>query len=55
LELTRRVNPKRVMPIHHTTFAHYREPIEALEQLAQERGEAARFHFLQLGARTALE
>lgn len=54
LELTRRVQPKRVMPIHHTTFAHYREPIEALEQLAQEQGEAARFRFLQLGERAAL-
>lgn len=53
LELTRRVNPKRVMPIHHTTFAHYREPIEALEQLAQEQGESARFRFLKLGERTA--
>jgi L-ascorbate metabolism protein UlaG (beta-lactamase superfamily) len=54
LELTRRVNPKRVMPIHHTTFAHYREPIEALEQLAQEQGEASRFRFLELGERAAL-
>jgi hypothetical protein len=42
------------MPIHHTTFAHYREPIEALEQLAAEQGEAARFHFLELGERSSL-
>ena len=54
LELTHRVNPKLVMPIHHTTFAHYREPIEALEQLAQEQGEAPRFRFLELGERAAL-
>ena len=54
MELTRRVDPKLVMPIHHTTFAHYREPIEALEQLAQEQGEQARFRFLQLGERAAL-
>ena len=54
LELTRRVDPKIVMPIHHTTFGHYREPIEALEQQAQEKGEAARFRFLRLGERVAL-
>lgn len=54
LELTRRVDPKLVIPIHHTTFDHYREPIEALEQQAQEKGEAARFRFLRLGERAAL-
>jgi L-ascorbate metabolism protein UlaG (beta-lactamase superfamily) len=54
IELVRRVDPVTVMPIHHTTFAHYREPIEALEQRAEESGEAARFHFLRLGERTAL-
>jgi L-ascorbate metabolism protein UlaG (beta-lactamase superfamily) len=54
LELTRRVDPKLVMPIHHTTFAHYREPIEALEQLVQEQNEAGRFHFLELGEHAAL-
>ena len=54
LELTRRVRPKLVMPIHHTTFAHYREPIEALEQLAAEQGEAERFRFLTLGEPAAL-
>jgi N-acyl-phosphatidylethanolamine-hydrolysing phospholipase D len=54
LELVRRVEPAVVMPIHHTTFAHYREPIEALEQRAEEKRESARFHFLRLGERTAL-
>lgn len=54
MELVRRVEPKLVMPIHHTTFAHYREPIEALEQLAEEQNEARRFHFLRLGEKTAL-
>jgi L-ascorbate metabolism protein UlaG (beta-lactamase superfamily) len=53
LELTRRVDPKVVMPIHHTTFGHYREPIEALEQQAADKGEAARFRFLRLGERAA--
>jgi L-ascorbate metabolism protein UlaG (beta-lactamase superfamily) len=42
------------MPIHHTTFAHYREPIEALEQLAEEQREAHRFYFLRLGEKAAL-
>lgn len=54
IELVRRVAPKRVMPIHHTTFAHYREPIEALEQLAEEQHEAQRFYFLRLGEKLAL-
>jgi L-ascorbate metabolism protein UlaG (beta-lactamase superfamily) len=54
LELVKRVDPKRVMPIHHTTFAHYREPIEALEQRAGEVGEAERFQFLRLGEMTRL-
>jgi N-acyl-phosphatidylethanolamine-hydrolysing phospholipase D len=54
LELVRRVDPKMVMPIHHTTFAHYREPIEALEQRAEESGESSRFRFLRLGERTRL-
>ncbi|HKU39898.1 MAG TPA: MBL fold metallo-hydrolase [Polyangiales bacterium] len=54
LELVKRVNPKRVMPIHHTTFGHYREPIDALEQRAAELGEAGRFEFLRLGRATAL-
>lgn len=27
-----RVRPRQVIPIHHTTFGHYREPVSALEQ-----------------------
>jgi L-ascorbate metabolism protein UlaG (beta-lactamase superfamily) len=54
LELVRRVDPKQVMPIHHTTFAHYREPIEALEQRVSEAGETARFKFVKLGDKTPL-
>jgi L-ascorbate metabolism protein UlaG (beta-lactamase superfamily) len=49
IELVRRVAPQWVVPIHHTTFAHYREPIEALEQRASEAGDAARYHFPHLG------
>jgi L-ascorbate metabolism protein UlaG (beta-lactamase superfamily) len=54
IELVKRIDPARVMPIHHTTFAHYREPIEALEQLAEEQNEAKRFYFLRLGEKTGL-
>jgi L-ascorbate metabolism protein UlaG (beta-lactamase superfamily) len=44
------VDPKVVIPIHHTTFAHYREPIEALVQRADEAGLGARFRFPVEGA-----
>lgn len=54
LELVRRVDPRVVVPIHHTTFEHYREPIEALEQRVQERGEAQRFVFLHEGEAAGL-
>jgi L-ascorbate metabolism protein UlaG (beta-lactamase superfamily) len=30
--LIARVRPRQVIPIHHTTFGHYREPVSALEQ-----------------------
>lgn len=43
------VRPRLVIPIHHTTFAHYREPIEALEQRAAEAGQQKRFVFLREG------
>jgi L-ascorbate metabolism protein UlaG (beta-lactamase superfamily) len=49
LELVRRVDPRLVVPIHHTTFAHYREPIEALQQRAAESGEGSRFRFMREG------
>jgi L-ascorbate metabolism protein UlaG (beta-lactamase superfamily) len=45
VSLVRLVDPKLVVPIHHTTFAHYREPIEALEQRADEAGLGPRFDF----------
>jgi len=45
ITLTRWVNPLRVIPIHHTTFSHYREPIEALEQRATEAGLTPRYVF----------
>jgi L-ascorbate metabolism protein UlaG (beta-lactamase superfamily) len=45
ITLTRWVNPLRVIPIHHTTFSHYREPIEALEQRAAEADLAAKYVF----------
>jgi L-ascorbate metabolism protein UlaG (beta-lactamase superfamily) len=54
LELTRRVDPRLVIPIHHTTFAHYREPIEALAQRVEESGEGRRFRFLREGESSPL-
>lgn len=54
IELTQRVDPSLIVPIHHTTFAHYREPIEALEQRATEAGLAPRFRFLHEGEKLAL-
>jgi N-acyl-phosphatidylethanolamine-hydrolysing phospholipase D len=50
LALVERIQPGLVIPIHHTTFAHYREPIAALEQRAAEAHLADRFHFLREGA-----
>lgn len=49
MELVNRVAPTLVIPIHHTTFAHYREPIEALQQRAAEAGQVQRFHFIREG------
>jgi L-ascorbate metabolism protein UlaG (beta-lactamase superfamily) len=54
LELVRRLSPSLVVPIHHTTFGHYREPIEALAQRADESHEAASFRFLREGESLAL-
>jgi L-ascorbate metabolism protein UlaG (beta-lactamase superfamily) len=54
VELVRRVSPAWVVPIHHTSFGHYREPIEALKERAAESGSAAQFHFLRLGQSLAL-
>ncbi|MDP8999590.1 MAG: hypothetical protein M3O46_05705 [Myxococcota bacterium] len=45
ISLVRLLDPKMVVPIHHTTFAHYREPIEALMQRADEAGLSSRFRF----------
>jgi N-acyl-phosphatidylethanolamine-hydrolysing phospholipase D len=43
--LARLVNPRVVVPIHHTSFSHYREPIQALVQRAEEAGMASLFKF----------
>ena len=49
LQLTARVAPRLVLPIHHTTFGHYREPIVALEGRVAEEGLSKIFHFLKEG------
>jgi N-acyl-phosphatidylethanolamine-hydrolysing phospholipase D len=45
VELVRRLAPKIAIPIHHTSFSHYREPIEALVQRAAEASESGLFRF----------
>ncbi|MFT3699318.1 MAG: MBL fold metallo-hydrolase [Kofleriaceae bacterium] len=45
IELVRRIDSRIVIPIHHTSFSHYREPIEALEQRAADAGLSERFRF----------
>ncbi len=49
MTLTARIAPRLVIPIHHTTFGHYREPIVALEQRVAEAAEQKRFRFLAEG------
>jgi len=53
VELIRRVKPREVIPIHHTTFGHYREPISALVQRAA-AGLTARLTVLAEGGATGL-
>jgi L-ascorbate metabolism protein UlaG (beta-lactamase superfamily) len=43
------LEPKRIIPIHHTTFGHYREPIDALLQRAAEEGFADRLRVVREG------
>lgn len=31
------IKPKKVLPVHHSTFSHYKEPIEKLYRLQDER------------------
>ncbi|QSQ27486.1 MBL fold metallo-hydrolase [Pyxidicoccus parkwayensis] len=38
LQLMSLLRPRRTIPIHHTTFSHYREPVRALEQQAEKAG-----------------
>lgn len=38
LKLITLLKPRRVIPIHHTTFGHYREPVRALEAQAEKAG-----------------
>jgi L-ascorbate metabolism protein UlaG (beta-lactamase superfamily) len=52
--LTRLVNPRVVVPIHHTSYSHYREPIQALVQRAEEAGMSSIFRFPVEGAAMVL-
>ena len=52
--LIARVRPRRVVPIHHTTFGHYREPISALAQRAAAAGLGDRLTLVPEGGTTSL-
>lgn len=41
LQLLTLLRPRLTVPIHHTTFGHYREPARALEQQAEQAGVSA--------------
>ncbi|MCY1014952.1 MBL fold metallo-hydrolase [Pyxidicoccus sp. MSG2] len=49
LKLITLLNPRRVIPIHHTTFGHYREPVRALEQRAEKAGVGGRLQLPREG------
>jgi len=49
------INARRIIPIHHTTFGHYREPISAVEQHARRAGWSTRLLVLPEGGQAALE
>jgi L-ascorbate metabolism protein UlaG (beta-lactamase superfamily) len=38
VDLANFLQPGTVLPIHHSTFSHYREPVEAMERLSPGRG-----------------
>jgi L-ascorbate metabolism protein UlaG (beta-lactamase superfamily) len=53
--LVAEVRPGQIIPIHHTTFGHYREPISAVEQHARRAGWKATLLVLPEGGQAALE
>lgn len=54
MSLVRLLKPRMVVPIHHTSFSHYREPIEALVQRACEAGTVSLFTFPMEGKAISL-
>jgi L-ascorbate metabolism protein UlaG (beta-lactamase superfamily) len=53
--LIEELEPRRIIPIHHTTFGHYREPIDALLQRATVHGFADRLETVREGGVIALD
>ncbi len=52
LQLVDRIAPRWVVPIHHTTFGHYREPVEALrDAFGRTERRGAELHVLATGER----
>lgn len=48
------LRPALVIPIHHTTFGHYREPVSAFQQRALAAGVGDRVRVLREGEKTSL-
>jgi L-ascorbate metabolism protein UlaG (beta-lactamase superfamily) len=49
LQLVEFIRPTQVIPIHHTTFGHYVEPMGAFEKLSREKGYSAIIRILAEG------
>jgi L-ascorbate metabolism protein UlaG (beta-lactamase superfamily) len=49
VQLIAAVRPRRVIPIHHTTFGHYREPVSALVQRVAQAGTPVDLHVVAEG------
>jgi L-ascorbate metabolism protein UlaG (beta-lactamase superfamily) len=43
------LDPARTIPIHHTTFSHYREPISVLREQAAKKAKSSRITFPAAG------
>ena len=54
IQLLKMYNPKILIPIHHSSFGHYRESIEKLRQLAHDKHLSERVHILKVGEKHRL-
>lgn len=54
LKIIEALDPKRIIPVHHTTFSHYTEPISVLEDLISKTKYKKRLSVIDLGVMTKL-